>query len=157
MEIIDVEFDENSKIHLEPIYKYKRCWRSLWILKCAYPNYVLKHEINAILTLKDENVIQIKVKEGFKSDLASIPRIFWGIYPPDGNYGKYALLHDALYSSELFKREICDKIFELGLKKEVSSSIRKLFYYSVKIFGRSAWNSNTPESIIEALKFVEKH
>lgn len=81
MEIIDVEFDENSKIHLEPIYKYKRCWRSLWILKCAYPNYVLKHEINAILTLKDENVIRIKVKEGFKSDLASIPRIFWGIYP----------------------------------------------------------------------------
>lgn len=67
MEIIDVEFDENSKIHLEPIYKYKRCWRSLWILKCAYPNY------------------------------------------------------------------------------------------GVKIFGRSAWNSNTPESIIEALKFVEKH
>ena len=37
-----------------------------------------------------------KVEKGFITDFASIPRIFWSIYPPFGRYTKSAVLHDRL-------------------------------------------------------------
>lgn len=39
----------------------------------------------------------IDVPEGFVTDFASVPRIFWTILPPTGPYGKAAVIHDALY------------------------------------------------------------
>jgi len=40
---------------------------------------------------------EITVPAGFDTDYASIPRIFWPIYPPDGEYAPAAILHDFLY------------------------------------------------------------
>lgn len=38
----------------------------------------------------------IEIFRGFKTDFASIPRIFWHILPPDGVYTQAAVLHDYL-------------------------------------------------------------
>ncbi len=40
---------------------------------------------------------EIAIPSGFITDFASIPRIFWNILPPTGNYGKAAVVHDLLY------------------------------------------------------------
>jgi hypothetical protein len=39
------------------------------------------------------------VPAGFKSDLASIPRLFWAILPPFGRYSKAAVIHDYLLAN----------------------------------------------------------
>jgi len=43
-----------------------------------------------------ENNVKIFVGAGFITDFASIPRIFWSIFPPFGKYTKAAVLHDRL-------------------------------------------------------------
>jgi hypothetical protein len=36
------------------------------------------------------------IPDGFATDLASVPRFFWSLLPPDGRYEKAAVLHDWL-------------------------------------------------------------
>jgi len=39
----------------------------------------------------------VNIPIGFKTDFASIPRVFWSLLPPTGWYGKAACVHDFLY------------------------------------------------------------
>ena len=83
-----------------------------------------------------ESGMYIRVPKGFITDFASIPRLFWTILPPWGKYGKAAVLHDYLYHSQKFIRELCDAIFleamvVLGVKKWK----RFLLYFGVRIGG----------------------
>jgi Protein of unknown function (DUF1353) len=43
----------------------------------------------------------VDVPVGFRTDGASVPRIFWNLYPPWGPYGKPAGVHDYLYQKRL--------------------------------------------------------
>lgn len=43
---------------------------------------------------------RIEIPAGFLTDLASIPRIFWNLLPPDGPWAEAAVVHDALYFTE---------------------------------------------------------
>lgn len=36
----------------------------------------------------------IQIPDGFQTDLASVPRIFWSVLPPDGTYERAAVVHD---------------------------------------------------------------
>lgn len=38
----------------------------------------------------------ITVPAGFETDLASVPRVFWRVFPPDEGYSQAAVLHDWL-------------------------------------------------------------
>lgn len=55
----------------------------------------------------------LKVEKGFITDFASVPRIFWSIYPPFGRYTKCAVLHDrlcvAFLDKELWNNIAVDK------------------------------------------------
>ena len=42
----------------------------------------------------------ITVPAGFVTDLASIPRLVWSFYPPDGPWVKAAIIHDFLYDTQ---------------------------------------------------------
>jgi hypothetical protein len=35
-----------------------------------------------------------RIPDGFETDLASVPRVFWAFLPPNGTYEKAAVLHD---------------------------------------------------------------
>ena len=39
----------------------------------------------------------VAVPQGFVTDLASVPRLFWNLFPPDGPWAEAAVVHDALY------------------------------------------------------------
>ena len=83
----------------------------------------------------------IFVKKHFITDLSSIPRIFWMIYPPFGLYTLAGIVHDFLYSKEgstqVRSRKEADDIF-LEIMKEtgVSWHTRTIFYYAVRLFGK---------------------
>jgi Protein of unknown function (DUF1353) len=83
------------------------------------------------------------VPKGFVTDFASIPRVFWSILRPDGNYAYSAVLHDFLYWDQSRPREIADSIFrESMLNFKVSQATVKVIYDAVRTGGQSAWNSN---------------
>lgn len=85
----------------------------------------------------------IIVPVGFITDFASIPRLFWMIYPKWGKYGNAAVVHDYLYWEHFFSRKRTDKIFLEGMEVlGVSKFDRGVIYNFVKFFGKGSWESN---------------
>lgn len=52
----------------------------------------------------DNRSIKLKVPVGYVTDFATVPRIFWSIFPPFGKYTKAAVLHDMLCDAFLEKK-----------------------------------------------------
>lgn len=78
----------------------------------------------------------IKIKKGFVSDLASIPRIMWFILPPFGRYTEASVVHDYLYFNAELPRKKCDEIFFiLMLRNNVDYYTAKILFYTVRLFG----------------------
>ena len=94
--------------------------------------------------------ILIRVKAGFITDLASIPRLLRLIIPKLGRWNKPAVIHDRLYQdhavetnigiSYLFSRAGADLCFLDGMKDfGVANWERTLMYLAVRWFGFLAW------------------
>ena len=80
---------------------------------------------------------------GFKTDGASIPKIFWSVVgsPFTGLYRRAALIHDYLYFSQTTKRNYADKIFLEAMKVlKVSWWKRRMMYAAVRLCGFRPWN-----------------
>jgi hypothetical protein len=58
-----------------------------WILKDGF-EYHVGH-------LGSDDIVS--APPGFLTDFASVPKIFWKILPPNGRYGKAAVIHDYCY------------------------------------------------------------
>ncbi|EAQ5940000.1 DUF1353 domain-containing protein [Salmonella enterica] len=90
--------------------------------------------------LSDDNSDVIEVPAGFVTDLATIPRIFWTILPPDGKYAKAAIIHDYLYDNALRTKKEADLIFLDGMTVlGVLRLKRKVMYWAVRVFGRGMY------------------
>lgn len=92
----------------------------------------------------------ITVPEGFVTDFASIPRLFWNIMPPWGKYGKAAVVHDFLYrfggkigGGKRLSRSTCDGIFRDAMSVlGVPWITRSTMWGAVRAFGWAAWKGN---------------
>ncbi len=85
---------------------------------------------------EDFTVQGITVPKDFQSDLASIPRILWSIYPPFGTYQTGAIVHDYLYTYKTVDRRLADYTFIVIMKEDgVDVFTRHLFYTAVRMFG----------------------
>ncbi len=87
---------------------------------------------------------KIRVPIHFKTDFASVPRPFWIIIPPDGEYSQAAVLHDYLYYTQginnKYSRVQSDKIFLEGMEVlNVSLWKRLVMYRAVRMFGWLPW------------------
>lgn len=82
---------------------------------------------------------------GFQTNLSSIPRVAFALFPPIGNYDKAAVIHDAGYGNSLLtesydrmftSKELADGLFNEGMKAEkVNTIVRRTMYRSVRLFG----------------------
>lgn len=83
-----------------------------------------------------DDVTDIVVPEGFKTDLASVPRIFWSLIPRSGRYTRAAIIHDYLYDKGLVSRARADAIFLSQMRKDgVVVWKRLVMYMAVRGFG----------------------
>lgn len=82
---------------------------------------------------KDKNSF-IRVPEGFITDGASVPRLFWLLLPPWGEYGQAAVLHDYLLEGGLVHNET-EKVSFI-VKRDVA---RKYFYDAMKVVKVRRW------------------
>ncbi|EJB9128054.1 DUF1353 domain-containing protein [Salmonella enterica] len=78
-----------------------------------------------------------EVPAGFITGLATVPRIFWTVLPPDGKYVKAAIIHDYLYDNALRTKFEADRIFLDGMTVlGVPKWKRTVMYWAVRMFGR---------------------
>lgn len=81
------------------------------------------------------------VKKGFITDLASIPRMLWGVIPPFGKWIPATVVHDWLYRTDnKYTRGEADFImFSLLLDDDVSVALATIMYLGVRLFGKKRW------------------
>jgi hypothetical protein len=81
----------------------------------------------------------IRVPAGFRTDGASVPRLFWFLWPPfGGDYDQAAALHDYLYRTQFkfLERVVCDAIFVEAMKAlNTSARARWCIFVGVRAFG----------------------
>jgi len=86
---------------------------------------------------------EVTVPEGFVTDFASIPRVFWSLLRPDGQYTYPAIVHDYLYWIQDRPREEADLILKYGMEDfNVSGVAVSAIYAAVRVGGASAWDNN---------------
>ena len=83
------------------------------------------------------------VPRTFTTDFASVPRMFWSIIPPTGDYTKAAVIHDWLYVSKEVSRKDADGIFERIMREAGVNKIkRSVMWAAVRLFGGFIWSKN---------------
>jgi len=86
------------------------------------------------------------VPDGFVTDLASIPRCLWPIFPPRGRYNRAAVVHDYLYGTHHTEwrpadRLTADRIFrEAMVDLGVWRPVRWCVWLGVRLGGVRAWS-----------------
>lgn len=95
--------------------------------------------------LTDNQDDVIYVPEGYVTDLASVPRLLWALFPPHGRYAKAAIIHDWLYDNALRTKAEADRIFlDAMTVLGVPRWRRRLMYLAVRLFGKGKY-SNTQQ------------
>lgn len=111
---------------------------------------VLRHHPNSGLWVLSEPLkyetrdgFMIEVPPGYRSDLASVPRIAWRIVPPDHKHARRpAVVHDFIYTdmTRFYTKAEADHIFYEALQEEgMSKWLAWLMYSAVRIGGRGNW------------------
>jgi hypothetical protein len=90
-----------------------------------------------------ESYQRVDVPVGFVTDFASIPRPFWSLLPPDGEYTYPAIVHDYLYWQQQRPRDVADNIFRFGMQDlRIPAWKIAAIYDAVHLFGGTAWEEN---------------
>lgn len=79
----------------------------------------------------------ISIPDGFQTDFASIPQIFWNILPPTGKYGKAAVVHDYLYRTpgQATRGQADSVLMEAMTVLRVNWATRHTIYWGVRAGG----------------------
>lgn len=123
-----------SKHQIRGVYNAVVVEHEIYIWKLVEPFYIAIPLDNVYYTFI--------VPDGFETDFASVPRIFWTLLPPTTGYHAIAaILHDWLYYANITTRKEADRLFykamlELGVPKCKAYVI----YKAVDLFGFKGWN-----------------
>ncbi len=103
-----------------------------------------------------DGVYIARIKSGYQFDGASIPRFLWRLcgHPFQSPRDAAALLHDWLYSSKWFTRDIADTIYrEAQVFMGISKWKAWVEYAALRVFGDAAWNGNGNDKMLNAEKY----
>lgn len=85
---------------------------------------------------QDEDGTIYTVPEGFKTDMASIPRGLWNIFPKAGRWDRAAVVHDWLCVQKTMPSPEVHALFKRALQAcGVGKIKRNLMWSAVRIFG----------------------
>ena len=88
----------------------------------------------------------ITIPKGFKTDLSSVPQLFWWASPPYGDFLIAALVHDYLYvEMDSRGRKFADKEMliisqKFNNKNWFNRTDNKIRYVGVRVFGGLYWD-----------------
>jgi hypothetical protein len=111
-------------------------------------NTINKYFLLEAVNFKLSNGVVVVIPEGYIWDLASVPRLFWAIIPPDSDAEVAFLIHDYLYENRLFGRKFADqemlkwsKATNSTNKWSLSNIDNYVRYYVVRWFGLRVWRT----------------
>jgi hypothetical protein len=80
--------------------------------------------------------LMISIPAGFVTDLATVPRVFWSLFPPDDpQYSAACVLHDYLCTYHGFNQRVADAFFLEALQLlGVPWWKRIAMYYAVRSY-----------------------
>ncbi len=109
-----------------------------------YPEQENTFQLDSDLIFNYNDCYIITVYPGFVTDGASVPNALrWFVDPFSGNYLPGAILHDALYRSQILSREESDLIFLDAMKTcKVGWIKSELMFQAVSLFGWKIWKEN---------------
>lgn len=111
-------------------------------------DFIYRWEHKGVLKGYAEKIYEIKVPKGYTTDLASIPRLFQGIFNAVNDVSPAAIAHDWCYSIELFERHICDRVFYDGLRANGVGWLRaRTLYTAVRTGGWTSWPHDPKEKM----------
>jgi Protein of unknown function (DUF1353) len=121
----------------------KQLGEALFLGRFADPMYFLLRPITWAPNQGESSYNAVTVPEGFVTDLASIPRMFWSILQPDGLYAYAAVVHDFLYWTQSTSKDAADSIFRYTMEElGVGPWTIKILFEAVHLAGQVAWNEN---------------
>lgn len=142
------DFSNESKTRVE---KWMNDWMgatklpvgSLHLGRFKGPIYFLTKPISWIPNEGQTDHPKVSVPKGFVTDLTSVPRIFWSILRPDGDYTYPAIIHDYLYWTQELPRKEADKIFLLAMEDfGIHPAKIDTIYSAVRVGGGISWSEN---------------
>jgi len=97
-------------------------------------------------TLVRGNPELIEAPAGFRTDLASIPRLVRSLIPQNGRHRKAAVIHDFLYryaGVNGWSRKDADAVFKEGMAVDgVPGYRRAIMWSAVRSWGWITWNKS---------------
>ena len=119
-------------------------WKRVMPFIFEIPQYVLLDD----LAIQLRNGMIITIEKGFTWDLSSVPRLMWGILPPDGNFELASLIHDYLYKTKLMSQKKADEEMFAWSKAVAGTEGRRSWsdvdnwvrYAGVRLFGWKGYN-----------------
>lgn len=109
--------------------------------------YEVSRPFRSLIKMPLGNNTVATVPVGFVTDFASVPRLFWRLLPPVGNYDEAAVLHDYLYVTQVYTRLLSDQIFKAGMiELKVKKWKRNIMYRAVRMGGWMPWQKHREES-----------
>lgn len=89
---------------------------------------------------KDKDGESVTIPEGYISDGATIPRIFWIFFPPIDDYAKAAIVHDYMYEHAIKTKKEADRALLNGMLALKEPKWKcYLFYWCAVLVGRGAY------------------
>ena len=96
----------------------------------GWKHWILEQNFVEYSKIIDKEII---VPKGFRTDLASVPRLLWVFIPPMGRYSCASVVHDYLCTIN-YNRKEADKVFyELMIKYKTYTWKAKIMYIGVRI------------------------
>lgn len=109
-------------------------------------DFIFRWEHNGLLKGYENAIYEIKVPKGYRTDFASIPRIFQGIFDAVNDIAPAAIAHDWCYSIELFERSICDQVLYDAMRANGIGYLRaKTIWSAVRAGGWTSWPHDPAE------------
>lgn len=116
---------------------------------------------DCVIHTEDEGVISIRIKKGYWSDLASVPRPLRGAF--DNGSGEFGVLiasqvHDLLYSTHYLSKDFADTLFHDILRHYGMNRLKAwLYYQAVHLFGDDAWEVLSDDEMEKDRKLCSLH
>lgn len=98
--------------------------------------------LEVLLPEAAEGPSAVRVRPGFRTDGASIPRYLWWLigHPMHAPFVRGAVVHDFYYRTATIERAVADAILRAMLIEDGVSAIRAgVMYYAVRAFGGLHW------------------
>lgn len=106
-----------------------------------------RYTVNEEILIKLTNGQYLVIPKGYQTDISSVPRLFWSLLPPDGDFALAAIIHDYLYENKMFTRKFNDnemlkwsKVLNGTIKISLHNIDNYTRFYFVRLFGWIVWN-----------------